>query len=88
MRLRRYIPSTLHTFRAGACSYGLTEPAEDIAFVKALIRGLQPSAEWPSNIGRTSDKRFLFDIVANKRNGIDVDKLGASALDGTAFVGL
>ncbi|KAF8954102.1 hypothetical protein BDZ97DRAFT_1928819 [Flammula alnicola] len=40
--------------------------AEDQSFVKALIAG-EPS--------RTPDeKAFLFDIVANKRNGLDVDK--------------
>uniref|UniRef100_A0A8H8CEV3 HD domain-containing protein n=1 Tax=Psilocybe cubensis TaxID=181762 RepID=A0A8H8CEV3_PSICU len=42
-------------------------PVEDQAFVKALIAG---------DHSRTpSEKPFLFDIVANKRNGLDVDKL-------------
>eukprot|EP00760_Papus_ankaliazontas_P015699 PhM_4_TR16672/c0_g1_i1/m.92996 len=53
--------------------YGISE--EDINFVCALIRGLKPNEAWPSGIGRTEDKRFLFEIVSNKRNGIDVDKL-------------
>lgn len=56
--------------------YGLRLP-EDLAFVKLCIRGLPNSAPWPAaELGRPSSKRFLLDIVANKRNGIDVDKLG------------
>lgn len=38
----------------------------DIQFTKQLIRG---SLDPPKN-----EKAFLFDIVANKRNGVDVDK--------------
>jgi hypothetical protein len=63
-------------------------PENDIQFIKALIAG-DPSSclyafrgyhhFYPSShdISRDSDppeKPFLFDIVANKRNGIDVDK--------------
>lgn len=29
--------------------------------------------QWPYK-GRTEEKAFLYEIVANKRNGIDVDK--------------
>jgi deoxynucleoside triphosphate triphosphohydrolase SAMHD1 len=53
--------------------YGLV--VEDLNFIKVLIHGLSPSDKWPDNIGRPKEKRFLFDIVANQRNGIDVDKL-------------
>lgn len=53
--------------------YDLTQ--EDINFVHKLIAGLKPNEDWPTNINRDKSKRFLFDIVANKRNGIDVDKL-------------
>lgn len=57
-------------------AYGLKLP-EDIAFVKLCISGLRTDAPWPAaEIGRPDTKRFLLDIVANKRNGIDVDKLG------------
>ena len=55
-------------------SYGL-HPNYDLNFVEHLIHGIKPHAPWPENIGRPPAKRFLFDIVANKRNGIDVDKL-------------
>ncbi|KJA21102.1 hypothetical protein HYPSUDRAFT_1089795 [Hypholoma sublateritium FD-334 SS-4] len=40
---------------------------EDQRFIKALISGERARAP--------HEKGFLFDIVANKRNGIDVDKL-------------
>eukprot|EP00930_Biecheleria_cincta_P049313 TRINITY_DN3453_c0_g1_i1.p1 TRINITY_DN3453_c0_g1~~TRINITY_DN3453_c0_g1_i1.p1 ORF type:complete len:730 (-),score=135.87 TRINITY_DN3453_c0_g1_i1:3-2192(-) len=50
-------------------------PAQQLEFVMMLIEGLAPGAPWPDSIGRPPAKRFLFDIVANKRNGIDVDKL-------------
>lgn len=43
---------------------------DDIGFIKDLIQG-------KSNLSKHKqppEKKFLFDIVANKRNGIDVDK--------------
>ncbi|KAJ8076162.1 hypothetical protein PM082_022147 [Marasmius tenuissimus] len=40
---------------------------EDRTFIKALIAGDPDRCTAP-------EKRFLFDIVANKRNGLDVDK--------------
>lgn len=60
-------------------SHGLTR--EDIQFIKELILGgksdAPPSLEWK---GRGT-KTFLYDIVANKRNGIDVDKFDYFARD-------
>lgn len=59
--------------------YGLS--ADDIHFIKELILG--DEAECPVGFiwrGR-GDKSFLYDIVANKRNGIDVDKFDYFARD-------
>ncbi|PCH41716.1 hypothetical protein WOLCODRAFT_71312 [Wolfiporia cocos MD-104 SS10] len=46
---------------------------EDVSFIKALIAGD------PKRCLRKDEKPFLFEIVANKRNGLDVDKLIFSA---------
>ena len=54
-------------------SYNWTE--EDTCFVELMIEGLPPRKPWPKNVGRPVSKRFLCEIVANKRCGIDVDKL-------------
>ncbi|XP_054429762.1 deoxynucleoside triphosphate triphosphohydrolase SAMHD1 [Pteronotus mesoamericanus] len=63
--------------------YGLI-PEEDICFIKEQIIGppespLKPSL-WPYK-GRPKEKGFLYEIVANKRNGIDVDKWDYLARD-------
>jgi HD superfamily phosphohydrolase len=59
--------------------FGLNEA--DIHFIKELILGDEHEApegfQW---VGR-GDKTFLYDIVANKRNGIDVDKFDYFARD-------
>ena len=67
--------------------YDMDIPRQDVEFIKALIAGDQsrcrsvndcncihaPDAQ--SNLINFSDEKpFLFEIVANKRNGIDVDK--------------
>ncbi|XP_004466661.1 deoxynucleoside triphosphate triphosphohydrolase SAMHD1 [Dasypus novemcinctus] len=63
--------------------YGLI-PEEDICFIKEQIAGPLESpvknASWPYK-GRTEEKSFLYEIVANKRNGIDVDKWDYFARD-------
>ncbi|KAK3581153.1 hypothetical protein CHS0354_024685 [Potamilus streckersoni] len=54
--------------------YGLDR--QDITFIKEQIAGpcrKTKDKEWPYE-GRSSVKSFLYEIVANKRNGIDVDK--------------
>ncbi|KAI9512761.1 HD-domain/PDEase-like protein [Russula earlei] len=57
--------------------YDLDISEKDVEFIKALIAG-----DWT----RCSDeKSFLFDIVANKRNGIDVDKFDYIARDTRAI---
>ena len=59
-------------------SYGLK--AAQIHFIQELIlgdheesTGMQPPWKWNGPL--ESHKQFLYDIVANKRNGIDVDKM-------------
>jgi HD superfamily phosphohydrolase len=59
--------------------YGLN--SDDIHFIKELILG--DAGEAPEGFqwrGR-GEKTFLYDIVANKRNGIDVDKFDYFARD-------
>nr|XP_033770405.1 deoxynucleoside triphosphate triphosphohydrolase SAMHD1 [Geotrypetes seraphini] len=62
--------------------YGLLLP-EDLVFIKEQIEGPITSEEnlkWPYH-GRPEEKSFLYEIVANKRNGIDVDKWDYFARD-------
>jgi hypothetical protein len=42
-------------------------PRRDVDFVRDLIAGVDRHPE-------NAEKQFLFEIVANKQNGIDVDK--------------
>ncbi|XP_052539488.1 deoxynucleoside triphosphate triphosphohydrolase SAMHD1 isoform X2 [Tympanuchus pallidicinctus] len=64
-------------------SYGLILE-EDMAFIKEQIGGpIDEStceASWPYR-GRPKEKSFLYEIVANKKNGIDVDKWDYFARD-------
>ncbi|KAJ4475018.1 HD-domain/PDEase-like protein [Lentinula aciculospora] len=53
-------------------------PTDDVAFIKALIAG-DPQKCQPD------EKLFLFDIVANKRNGLDVDKFDYIQRDSLAI---
>lgn len=48
---------------------------EDLTFIKELIHphSFRKGEKWPHK-GRGSEKSFLYDIVANKKNGMDVDK--------------
>ncbi|XP_065778025.1 deoxynucleoside triphosphate triphosphohydrolase SAMHD1 isoform X2 [Muntiacus reevesi] len=64
--------------------YGLI-PEEDILFIKEQITGppaspIKDSSKWLYK-GRPKEKSFLYEIVANKRNGIDVDKWDYFARD-------
>uniref|UniRef100_A0A8C1QJ33 HD domain-containing protein n=1 Tax=Cyprinus carpio TaxID=7962 RepID=A0A8C1QJ33_CYPCA len=52
---------------------------KDVIFIKELIEGAKTS-EWTYE-GRDEDKSFLYEIVANKQNGIDVDKWDYFARD-------
>ncbi|XP_073325864.1 deoxynucleoside triphosphate triphosphohydrolase SAMHD1-like [Pagrus major] len=57
------------------------EPTTDLVFMKEMIGGpLDTTAAWPYK-GRSEDKFFLYEIVSNKRNGIDVDKFDYFARD-------
>ncbi|XP_041859789.1 deoxynucleoside triphosphate triphosphohydrolase SAMHD1 [Melanotaenia boesemani] len=64
--------------------HGLVLP-QDLDFIKEQIAGpLDTKAaqgqKWPYK-GRPEDKSFLYEIVANKKNGIDVDKWDYFARD-------
>lgn len=63
--------------------HGLVLP-QDLDFIKEQIAGplntTAKSQKWQYK-GRTEDKSFLYEIVANKRNGIDVDKWDYFARD-------
>lgn len=63
--------------------YGLVLP-KDLDFIKEQIagplEGTDPTHKWPYK-GRSDKKSFLYEIVANKRNGIDVDKWDYFARD-------
>ncbi|XP_059905177.1 deoxynucleoside triphosphate triphosphohydrolase SAMHD1-like [Gadus macrocephalus] len=50
-------------------------------FIKELIVGKQADADQPKRMVPYKDKSFLYDIVANKTNGIDVDKFDYFARD-------
>ncbi|XP_040186538.1 deoxynucleoside triphosphate triphosphohydrolase SAMHD1-like isoform X2 [Rana temporaria] len=55
---------------------------EDKKFIKELIKSENdPSIPKSSYEGQREEKSFLYDIVANKRNGIDVDKWDYFARD-------
>ncbi|XP_047669910.1 deoxynucleoside triphosphate triphosphohydrolase SAMHD1-like [Tachysurus fulvidraco] len=61
--------------------YGLSN--KDLKFIKEQIAGpLKPSAQnkWAYS-GRPEEQSFLYEIVANKRTGIDVDKWDYFARD-------
>lgn len=64
-------------------NYGLI-PEEDITFIKELIKGPPETpvkeGSWEYK-GRPATKSFLYEIVANKRTGIDVDKWDYFARD-------
>ncbi|XP_057187502.1 uncharacterized protein LOC130552866 isoform X1 [Triplophysa rosa] len=59
--------------------YGLEQ--RDITFIKELIKGVNISGDEWTQKGRSEEKSFLYEIVANKRNGIDVDKWDYLARD-------
>uniref|UniRef100_A0AAZ1XD60 HD/PDEase domain-containing protein n=1 Tax=Oreochromis aureus TaxID=47969 RepID=A0AAZ1XD60_OREAU len=59
----------------------------DLVFIKEMIKGSLKNSS-PQNedyswkkLGRNNEKSFLYEIVANKQNGIDVDKFDYFARD-------
>ncbi|XP_029362786.1 deoxynucleoside triphosphate triphosphohydrolase SAMHD1-like [Echeneis naucrates] len=61
--------------------YGLKLP-EDMEVIKEMIRGKKPEDRGEGrNEGRPQERLFLYEIVANKTNGIDVDKFDYFARD-------
>ena len=63
--------------------YGLKQ--QDRVFITELIAGPQngkqdQQSSWPYE-GRDKEKGYLYEIIANKRNGIDVDKMDYFARD-------
>ncbi|XP_065817363.1 deoxynucleoside triphosphate triphosphohydrolase SAMHD1-like isoform X7 [Labrus bergylta] len=67
--------------------YGLKP--KDVTFIKEMIAGpLQESKskKWPYK-GRPEKKSFLYEIVSNKRNGVDVDKFDYLARD-SSYLGI
>ncbi|XP_068996911.1 deoxynucleoside triphosphate triphosphohydrolase SAMHD1-like [Embiotoca jacksoni] len=57
--------------------YGLELP-DDCEFIKEMIGGPPDDGQY---VCRPNDKAFLYEIVANKTNGIDVDKFDYFARD-------
>ena len=53
----------------------LVPPAQELIF--GCVEEAPPSWKWA---GWGDAKAFLFDIIANKRNGIDLDKLVCAAV--------
>uniref|UniRef100_A0A087YE01 HD domain-containing protein n=1 Tax=Poecilia formosa TaxID=48698 RepID=A0A087YE01_POEFO len=57
-------------------------PKEDLPFIKELIDppNVKTIEQWPHH-GRPREKAFLYEVVSNKRNKIDVDKWDYFARD-------
>ncbi|XP_036960011.1 deoxynucleoside triphosphate triphosphohydrolase SAMHD1-like [Acanthopagrus latus] len=53
---------------------------KDLDFIKEMIDPEKKQTPWPHK-GRGQEKSFLYEIVSNKRNGIDVDKFDYFARD-------
>ncbi|KAL3064928.1 hypothetical protein OYC64_001041 [Pagothenia borchgrevinki] len=61
-------------------AYGLKEP-EDLDFIKEMIKPPEAKDKSSPQYKCHPEKSFLYEIVANERNGIDVDKFDYFARD-------
>ncbi|GIL86833.1 hypothetical protein Vretifemale_15033 [Volvox reticuliferus] len=65
-------------------NYDVDITRSDIPRITQLIHGLPPEHRQGAGVGLwRPGRRFLFDIVANKRNGVDVDKVDYLQRDAT-----
>ena len=80
VKLFRRIIDTAHGVRDALATEGIGE--EDLVLIEMMVKGLKPEAPMPTSTGRGEAKRFLCEIVANSRHGIDTDKLDYLLRDG------
>uniref|UniRef100_A0AAZ1Y2Q2 HD/PDEase domain-containing protein n=1 Tax=Oreochromis aureus TaxID=47969 RepID=A0AAZ1Y2Q2_OREAU len=81
---------TANNLHSSMKEYGLNVDGQnksDLVFIKEMIGGPLNTTETQeqdsmSFMGRTQDKYFLYEIVENEKNGIDVDKFDYIARDG------
>ncbi|XP_046895374.1 deoxynucleoside triphosphate triphosphohydrolase SAMHD1-like isoform X2 [Hypomesus transpacificus] len=67
--------------------HGLVLPIDRVFIEEQIAGPIDPTiVEWPYE-GRTVEKSFLYEIIANKRNGVDVDKWDYFARD-SYYLGL
>ena len=72
----QHIVDTNESVRLVFEDFGIND--EDVSFIKEQIQGLPDGADFRS---RPKNKAFLYEVVANKKNGIDVDKWDYFARD-------
>lgn len=68
-------------------SYFATPLQQNLDFIRLMILGLDRDQVVPPSCGRDDKKRFLLDIVHNRFNGIDVDKIDYLARDALGVYG-
>ncbi|XP_039460877.1 deoxynucleoside triphosphate triphosphohydrolase SAMHD1-like isoform X2 [Oreochromis aureus] len=77
---------TANNLHSSMKEYGLNVDGQnksDLVFIKEMIGGPLNTTETQEQfMGRTQDKYFLYEIVENEKNGIDVDKFDYIARDG------
>ena len=61
--------------------------SKDVAFVRLLVNGIDDGEAWPTDVGRGEDRRFLCDVIHDRRAGMDVDRLDYLARDSLFLFG-